>query len=376
MAKINILWVGTTYPPAPGGGAIYLKSLLSPLGECDEVNKIIALVEAGPGEASKLLESENVTIKRYFPHRAGSNRKGFLFILKYILQNIRLLDVSKLCKENEINIVVIHSWYFIFPSVIPYLIRDIKKNNIKLVMDCRDVSVPRKKIRKIRDYIDGYICCGLRVKNYLLDAGIDEATLYHIPIPINMAAVEDNYADKKLEEIGLAGQRFIFSPNGIVNSKGFPVLYNAWKMLVESGMDIHLIVAGKSRHWDPSYHSGVENSKLVYLGALEYAQLQSFYKKATISVNISQNEGLPRVPLEGIHHGNPCLFPPFTPEFDVFPPQMIATEFDSAKIAEQIEMNVCDQSDPRTYYDTTVHEIGSTVNSTLAVLKNILWNSK
>ena len=372
---MKILWLATTYPPAPGGGAVYIESISNALMEAKEIEELHIFVEKNKNSGNSG-NSGNLFIHKIYPYRAAAHKQiKALNYLKYLHQNLIFFSYTlSYAFRKNIDIIVFHSWYFVNPSLAPLLIKILKLFNVKIVLDARDISIKIEKIEKISSF-DKIICCGLRVVHHFSCMPSLQKKLSYIPIPIKKQTFDNSAKKKFLEKHQLTNKKYIFSPNGITDGKDFSLIFKTWIELTNRGYNINLVVAGKKRNWKTTYNLKERPNEFIFVGKLEPRDIHILYSAAALSINISKNEGLPRVPLEALSYDTPLIFPPFTPEFDnAFPVEMIANSIDPSVLASQIIYLLENKISANSYYDKSIHDIKNTKKLTLKLFKEALKN--
>jgi len=339
VRALNIMWISPCYYPAPGGGCLYQKIIGEGLEKFDDVQRIIVLTEKYPGQPDIEYGSTNkLKIMRIFPYRQGLNNKNFPFYIKYALQNIILMRIPKLVKDLEIDLVVVHSWFLIHPSIVQLVLRKVKAMGVSLIADMRDTALRSEHFIRLYNF-DALICCAEKVVNHFrLDKQLVDK-LHHIPVPITNVNVSDELVRKTLSKYNLESGGFIFSPSGISTAKRFPLVFDAWRVLLNSGYKLDLVVAGRIRDWENRYKKHHINGQLICTGNLDMYSIHALYKTAAVSLSPSDafHESFSRVPIEAAYYNKPLLFPPGIPEYEVaFPPELICNSNDPTRIAEQI----------------------------------------
>lgn len=91
--------------------------------------------------------------------------------------------------------------------------------------------------------------------------------------------------------------------------KGYDVMIKAIKRLREMNIDVEYQIVGggdPQKVFNIAKKYGVENA-VVYRGMIEHSKIEQFYDNIDIYVHPSLTEGLPRVVIEAISRGCPCL---------------------------------------------------------------------
>lgn len=97
--------------------------------------------------------------------------------------------------------------------------------------------------------------------------------------------------------------------NVSVSYKGYEVMIKAMKILKEENINIefHIVGGGNPENLTKMAQKyGVQNS-VIYKGMVEHEKINQFYDNIDIYVHPSFTEGLPRVVIEAISRGCPCV---------------------------------------------------------------------
>lgn len=335
------------------------------------IDKLVFLVEAFPEQAETTYGSGGkLEVRRVFPFRGGAEKKNAVAYAKYGLQNLKLLRVPTIAKQMNADVVVIHSWYFIHPSVIQHVIKKLKNQGVKLVADMRDVALKPEQFNRLIQF-DALIGCGLRVIDHFRQDSRLARKLHHIPVPIEEVEITQARITETLKECDVAADRYIFSPSGVFDSKRFALVFDAWQLLLEEGERYDLVVAGRNRDWNERYGRKHVNGRLILTGALEKEAIHSLYAAAALSLNPSKFEGMPRTPVEAVGHGKPLLFPPATPEFSEFPEEFVCNTDSPAELAQQMK-NAIKPGTLGVEYDISRHAPQNVARATFEMFRNLI----
>lgn len=351
---MKILWIGTSYYPAPGGAATYCRLIGEQFDRMDAIQQTVLLVEAFPGQPEVTKgPSGRFEVRRVFPFRGGSDKKDTSVYARYALQNLVLLKVPALARRMHADIAIIHSWHFIHPSVISLVARRLRNQGVKLVADMRDTFLPPHHFQRLNDF-GALICCGLRVTAHFAADSRLSGKLHHLPVPVEATDASASQTKETLRQFDLVEDGYIFAPVGVHRDKRFPLLYDAWRRLLDQGGQYDLVVAGRNRDWEGRFARQHSNGRLILAGALAKEPLHGLYKAAALSINPSNFESLGRVPVEAIQYGKPLIFASGVPEFDGFPSDYICTTDDPAVLATQM-MRVINKKELGVSFDLSQH---------------------
>jgi glycosyltransferase involved in cell wall biosynthesis len=343
---LDVVILSPIFPPAPGGGAQYSQFLIENLPQLDVVARVQAYTESWPGmpRAEKIegrgdhADSEVVRnlVRFYgFPNRVLRRYPA------YFLQNIQiahlLRSIAKRARRNTVALV--HSAFFAHPSLLVYSSRRLKAlwgNNFKLVLDCRDPSIPHARLRQFAGF-HAAISCSERLTREL-ELGLPSSVpITEIPVPMTFGSVARAEVQATLEKYQLKEGGYLFTPNGIKDVKGFPLIFDTWKELSRHFRSLDLVVAGDTRDWAARYGETDRHfGKLVNIGPISNESVRALMKGSAAVVNVSQSEGLPRTCLESISLDAPTLLPPGIPEFGRIDKIFKAESKIASEIAEQV----------------------------------------
>jgi glycosyltransferase involved in cell wall biosynthesis len=342
----NIIVLAPIFPPAPGGGAQYSQFLVDNLPELPGVRKVYLITERWPGMPEKRTikkkgrESECIILRKLVRFH-GLPARLFRRYPAYAIQNLQIIWWLRklLAQTNENTIVFIHSAFFIHPTLLVGATRSMKKKyngRIKIVLDCRDPSIPIHRLIQMLD-IDAAISCGTRLTKQLVSALPSNISVTQIPVPVDFYDVCKEDVERVMNEYDLNRGGYIFSANGIKNSKDFPLLFDAWRELLNRGQRLDLVVAGDKRDWQSRYQErAITGGRLIYVGPLPNLTIRALMKSAAAVVNPSRAEGLPRSCLESLSLNVPTLLPPDLPEFANLGNEFVVTSREPKTMAQQI----------------------------------------
>ncbi len=362
--------MSTNYYPSPGGASIYLKLLGKIMDASPQVEQVTILAEAYPGQPAVTHgEHGKLEIRRIFPFRGGAEKKDLSAYAKYSLQNLKLLQVPSLAQKLGVNVVIIHSWYFLHPSVLPLIVRKLKKQGIRLVADMRDATLPVRKFGSLEPF-DALLCCGQRVVDHLGGGGL-ASKLNYVAVPMEEYSVEPEQVDRTLEKYGVKRDGYIFAPIGISEPKRFPLLFEAWRHLLDRGHRLDLVIAGRNRDWHKRYGEGHEGGQLILPGSLDREDIHGLYAGAALSLNPSNNESFGRVPAEAILHDKPILFPAGVPEYGHMPDKLICNTSNAGELADQMAQAIA-SGHFGGEYDLSSHAPETVAQKTLDILERLV----
>lgn len=346
IEPIDILAFTPIFPPASGGGAQYANFLARHLPQIPFIRKVTIITEKWPGmEENIVIRGTNfqteTTVLRKLSRFHGLPSRMARRYPAYLLQNIQLLQWLNWGISNVTakTVVMIHGAFLIHPSVLLFATQWHKSrqgDRIRFILDCRDPSTPESRLKRLYGF-DAAISCGARLTSRLKNALPDSVQVTEIPVPVAFWDVHKDEEDRALLEFGLVKGGYIFSPNGVKDAKGFPLLFDAWRELHGDLRFLDLVIAGDTRDWrlryqDPHPHG----SRLINLGCISNQKIRALMKGSAAVINPSQVESLSRICLEALSLGVPTILPPGIPEFEELDEKFLGLTNDPVKLANQI----------------------------------------
>lgn len=307
----SLLIITPIYFGAAGGAAVYYQTLSKLLK--DKKNLRVVVV------------SERVAGKQYndyyslFPSWAGRDRNIIRDIFYYFLQNITYFWLVWIMFKERPRIVLIHSSFLNHPGIFGLVFRLLKTvfQSAYFVADVRDRLLPQEKVRLLNKF-DKIVCCSNNVHEYLLSEGADSNKLYLIPViqeKINIHEVNKKF--NSLSKIyKLEGRKYIIYAGAVKEDKAVDVLLEAYNSIVRAKFpNITFVLVGLNKFSNKKNNNLLKMKGVSYLGNLPREHSLVLMSGAELCVNISPNEGLPRVSLEALALNRPVLLPPNVPEF-------------------------------------------------------------
>jgi len=346
-SRLDVLAVVPIFPPAPGGGAQYAEFLGKQLPRIPCVGRVSILTERWPGMPNReYLSAGNgplkTMVRRNLVRFHGLPVRLLRRYPAFGIQAAQLLSGLKktLTMSRGRVVVLVHSAFLIHPSIVPRWSQWAKKrfgHRLRVVLDCRDPSIPAKRLTRLGSF-DAAISCGARLTSQLVASLPSTVPVTQIPVPVNFYDVSGHELDKALADFGLEPGGYLFTPNGVKDSKGFPLVFDSWRKLTERGQRLDLVVAGDTRDWNVRYQGPHDQGcGLLNAGGLPNTTVRALMKGAAVVVNPSRAEGVPRSCLESLSLGVPTLLPPEVPEFDTVEKECVATSKEAGEIATQLQ---------------------------------------
>ncbi|MDA3787193.1 MAG: glycosyltransferase family 4 protein [Desulfobacula sp.] len=270
-----------------------------------------------------------------FPSWAGQNKTQKTYFL-YMVQNFLYFKLLNIFKKEYPATVIIHTSFFnhigLFNFVFTILKTTFKKT--LFIADVRDALLKDCKVRKLNNF-DKIVACSENIKDHLASNGIQLNKIFHIPVI--QPHLPKNSDIKILEQHNIDKFKYIFYAGAIKEEKGALLLLKAFtKYISPHYPEIKLVLAGFLKSNNKQLIHLLKSHSIVYLGKLPHKDIISFIQYASICVNPSFNEGLPRISLEAMIMKRPCLLPANIPEFDKYCPQFVMRSQNPIDLAKQI----------------------------------------
>jgi hypothetical protein len=324
MSAARPMWLIITpvYRPAPGGGAIYTDTLARALA-AEGVDVAVA-TEAFPGQpAVQSIETEagSVVVHRLFPYRAGRAEIDWRTYRDYARQNVKMLDLpamlARLAAERGARdaVVLIHSSLFYKPSVMPFILGPLRRalpGQVQLVADVRDYQYPDARLDLLKKF--DAICTSSRAVADDLARRMEPIAdrLFPIDLPFTgPARPSDDAVEAVLARYGLERGRYLFNPNGIPDSKHYPVMREAMPLVrARAGFeDIILVTAGRARARREADREAEEIGIAKAIGLVPQAEVLALMRGAIGTVVLSDREAISRAALEAMWIGGNAILP-------------------------------------------------------------------
>lgn len=187
--------------------------------------------------------------------------------------------LSKLLKQINPDIIHTHG------SKTTSIINSINRNKFKHVATVHGIK-KNKKVYEKADLVIG-------VSNKAID-GIN-----------NNTTVITNWWHPKLNKIDFGIKEFVLAVGRLEKVKGFDLLISSWK-----NIQSNLLIVGSGREKSSLLKLIDEenlSNKIKIIDDVKRDELQKFYKKASLLIISSRDEGGPRVALEALYLGVPVI---------------------------------------------------------------------
>jgi glycosyltransferase involved in cell wall biosynthesis len=343
------LWyiITPVYKPAPGGAAVYADLLARALAQ-DGANVVIVTEAFGcePRHESVALGAGSVTVDRMFPMRAGRSERDWRSYFAYAIQNLRMMALPRhldrsMRRAGAASVtILIHSSLFYNPSVLPSLLRRMRRTlsgRAKVVIDVRDPKFD-DRLAPILAQADAAIGCSRAIAGRLREIAPARVQVRHVPIPFDAPELPtESEVAAILKQFELADLPYIFNPNGVSDEKGYPGMLKVMHALraLPGEEQTELVTIGRARDWHTRDDKAVAEGILRYLGPVPNATALALAAGARATMILSRVEGLPRSGLETLAIGKPLLAPDIA-EFRETIPASVAQSDDPATLARQL----------------------------------------
>jgi len=274
-----------------------------------------------------------------FPTRSGKQKQIIKDIIGYAWQNVQYLRLPNLIQERQPNAVLVHTSFYNFPGIFPQVMKRAisqKQPKPKYIADVRDVLLPLKQIKYLSQY-DQVIACSENVRDRLISGGLNREKITYIPIPQESISVNSVEVDQLLKQLGLEQTPYIFYAGMIKEIKAVDLLLEAFTRFVTPKIpEVKLVLAGYVKTTNPRLLKLLEADNVCYLGNRNRSEILNLMAGASLCVNLSPNEGMPRSCLEALALKRPVLLPPNIPEYMRYCPDFVVNSRDPKVIGEQI----------------------------------------
>lgn len=371
----HLLILAPIFPPSPGGAAQYLQFLARELSESGDIGTTEVVTERLWRQRRAFEKHGRAEIKRVLTQFNGLPCRMKRRYAAWLLQNIQLawhcvMRAIRL-RGNGLVVVVVHGAFLIHPTLLIAVTRCVKRimgTDVKFVLDLRDRSAPMRRLARL-GHFDHVISCSRNITARISCCWEAHPPLTEIPVPLERRVITDQDVGRTLAKHSLRREGYVFTANGIVQTKGFGLIYAAWLLLVAS-RDLDLAVAGPVRDWRHEYgQRTLERPGLRVLGSASNDEIRALMKGAAVVVNPSRVEGLPRSCLEALSVGAPTLLPPGVPEFGDLDSRFVASSDDPAVIARQVAWLISERRVAR--YDIDVHDGTKVAEKYRAILRTM-----
>lgn len=324
------------------GAATYYKLLAKELYKKSYDITVISDKEI-PDSDDHLLKKIN--IKSLFPNRCLREKNKIKDVFLYLMQNLLFFKIFWYLHKIKPNKVLIHSSFYNHPGLFMCATIIFFKffKRINFYVDVRDNLFPNKKIGFLKRFKKVSVC-SKNIYNNLKSNGIGINKLFYIPIISTVSKPTQNNIKSYLKQNNLIKNKYLLYVGLIKESKNTDLLLRSFINFIHRKTNFCLVLAGLDKFHKTANKLLLKHKAIIYLGNQNHNNVMMLMSAATLCINISPNEGLPRASLEAISLNRKVLLPPNIAEFDLYSNSFVlkpdATESDIAnKILTLISTN-------------------------------------
>ena len=160
-----------------------------------------------------------------------------------------------------------------------------------------------------------------------------------IPILQERITVDESNAKQLLDRFKLSEKNYILYAGLIKETKGINLLLEAYcNYLQKDGLQLVLVGLNKCTHVETIRR--LRYPGIYHLGNQKRDTVLALMSKASVCVNLSSSEGLPRASLEAISIGCPVVLPRGVSEFSQYCPEFVVEKEQPETVATQIRRTV------------------------------------
>lgn len=305
--------IAPIFPPSTGGAATYYKMLAEALISEGAFGEIHVYTEKASAKTD-VTHPPGLIIHRIFPERAGRKMPYWLRCLLYAWQNILYFPLAFSLARSGYQTILVHSSFHNYPGLFHFAMQCLSLACCgSLVCDVRDRLLRQPRLRELSLY-DRVIACSEGVFEHLqLESSLNNKVALIPVIQDSIVRVVPNL--NQLRALGIEADVYLISIGVVKPEKGFgqipellPIIHH------ELGLEIDWLVVGEIK--DQSLEEALRQSGVILTGSLPRFDVLSLVAGATLHVNLSSEEGLPRCTLEAIDLGTPVIVAQGIPEFD------------------------------------------------------------
>jgi glycosyltransferase involved in cell wall biosynthesis len=213
--------------------------------------------------------------------------------------------------------------------------------------------LPKKRIKHLSAF-NSIIACSEHVENHLKNIGIDVRKLHVIPVIQEKLSVKE-FPIKSIEsKHNIKNSKFILYVGAIKKEKGIDILLDVYKKTKKDLDGIDLVLVGPLKTQSSKIITALRSPNINHIGTLDREEILYLMKIARICVNFSRNEGMPRVSLEALSLGKPCLLPLCVPEFKRYCSKYVISSYNPDDIAKDL-INVLNKNEKINCYPIYRH---------------------
>jgi glycosyltransferase involved in cell wall biosynthesis len=304
----DVLIITPIFHGSASGAAIYYKLLYK---ELTKQGFSVAIISEKTGR------SNGVSYYGLFPKRCSRDKDVFKDLALYTIQNIAYFLIPRLIKIYKPKTLLVHSSFYnlpgIFPAVMDYI--RLTQSKIRIVIDIRDQLLPPIWIKRIKKF-NKVIACSENVMEYLCTNGMNKKFVHLIPVIQEPIRIDENLFKNILSSLNLNDKKYIFYAGLVKEKKAIDIILKAFILYMKKEMpDLRLVISGLIKTYNKKIIQQLKDDHVIYIGNRKREEVLSLMSKASLCINISPNEGLPRSSLESLALKRPTLLPPNVPEF-------------------------------------------------------------
>ena len=307
----DVLIITPIFYGSASGAAIYYKLLSRKLIQQGFSVTIIS---------EKATTSNDIPYHGIFPKRCSRNKRMIKDFAFYAIQNIAYLLIPKIVKIYRPKNLLVHSSFYNFPGIFPAVMEYLRQTQpkMRIVVDIRDRLVPPLWIKKIEKF-NKVIACSENVKTYLFENGINRKSVKLIPVIQEPIQINETFTRNTISCFNLNNKKYIFYAGLIKEKKAIDTILNAFLLYIRKKIpDIHLVISGLIKTSNKKILQLLSEESVLYLGNRRREEVLSLMSRASLCINISPNEGMPRTCLESLALKRPTVLPPNIPEFNSY----------------------------------------------------------
>lgn len=353
----RVLFVIPTFHRKINGGSIYYHLLANMLLDARYDVTIVCDMEKGEFDGRYI---------SLFPVRAGRDKKRIRDLLSYAWQNVTYLRLPGLIRKLQPDILIIHSWFLIYPGLFPLLLAHIARARRRptLVLDVRDLQIPKSRAHYLKAF-DHFIACSESVAMHLQACGLPKAKISNFPVIQSFDPVDPATQEALLARHGLRRDGYLCYVGAIMERKGVPLLFEAFLGTFRKlHPSVPLVLVGPLKTYDRKILMALKTNGIRYLGPLEHSSALALMHGAMLCLNFAPTEGLSRASLEALEMGKRVLLSPNVPEFVRFCPDHVVKEIEPETVGKKMDWAL---STPPPQYPIEQHSVERVMPAYLAL---------
>ncbi len=312
------------------GASVYYQQLVSLL-DCQGY-KITVISDKERGKLN------GVAYHPFFPVRSGVNKRRIIDIISYTIQNFQYIKIDGIIEETKPDVILVHSSFYNYPGFFSYFMKRMlsKYYNIKWILDVRDHLMPPNKVLQFNNY-NKIIACSENIIIFLRKHGIAKKKLEYIPVlQENLGNIECWENNDSLVNY-LRNKTYILYIGAVKKEKGVLLLLKSFSKIVSPQfLSCQLVLIGLLKDTDRELKEMLLHESVIYAGVRSRDVIYSLIGMASLCVNLSPIEGMPRASLEALASKRPTLLPPNIPEFNRYCSEFVASDNDPVRVGEQM----------------------------------------